>query len=111
MAEEDANGLTLKDRMEIRNRDEICYNLELVLSAMYEANHSLAIGFQADNIMAMREAFRSVVFLLSHGGSARSSAVALSISVGSAFDDYMCVHLLFAGCFLSRRISGVVALD
>ncbi|KAL3700907.1 hypothetical protein R1sor_018929 [Riccia sorocarpa] len=60
MAEEDANGLTLKDRMEIRNRDEICYNLEIVLSAMYEADRTLAIGFQADNIMAMREAFRSV---------------------------------------------------
>ncbi|KAL3681815.1 hypothetical protein R1sor_024771 [Riccia sorocarpa] len=60
MAEEDANGLTLKDRMEIINRDEICYNLELVLSAMYEADRTLAIGFQADNIMAMREAFRSV---------------------------------------------------
>ncbi|KAL3675477.1 hypothetical protein R1sor_025425 [Riccia sorocarpa] len=55
MAEEDANGLTLKDRMEIRNRDEICCNLELVLSAMYEADRTLAIGFQADNIMAMRE--------------------------------------------------------
>ncbi|KAL3676113.1 hypothetical protein R1sor_026061 [Riccia sorocarpa] len=58
MAEEDANGLTMKDRMEIRNCDEICMWLDNVLSAMYEADRELAAGFKADNIMAMRQAIR-----------------------------------------------------
>ncbi|KAL3679816.1 hypothetical protein R1sor_022772 [Riccia sorocarpa] len=69
MAEEDANGLTMKDRMEIRNRDEICMWLDNVLSTMYEADRELAAGFKADNIMAMRQTIRSVHETLQSGRS------------------------------------------
>ncbi|KAL3693280.1 hypothetical protein R1sor_006931 [Riccia sorocarpa] len=69
MAEEDANGLTMKDRMEIRNRDEICMWLDNVLSVMYEADRELTTGFTADNIMAMRQAIRSVHETLQSGRS------------------------------------------